>query len=559
MSRYAAQMFEWDERQGLNMKEYFRLYKDRFPMLGVILEGWYGDTRFDCYDNLQVVRIHCYSSQPRVVIRDSNSSDFRFLTLPVDSQVKFQLVMGPNKFGNIKTMDFLLDNHELPFLVKLACHEDHQFKIGTTRCSASSFGNLLITEKYLEHYYIVNCIDGADPKMNTIVNLIYLTENLSMAPVTGLKNRPKADFDAYMGKLDKEAAGIVYDRKMGNPDFAEYDTRKIDPMTGDGGIPTIDPPAIPGQILEEDGDYIEIPPELPTRSKPHLEPQSLATQDPAHKDPAHKAPTQIDPTHKDPTHKDPKHKDPKHKDPKHKDIKHKEPKHKEKPAKAEKKPAPVCAKKPKPPPAVQSPLAVAVNVSWEKNPDLPARRPQPPPSNAPLCKQGAVPYVNTSVGRATVRPFPKNSMAPAVHDVTDDAGCYELVGTADAVYSEAYGDVIPVSKGSENKSHISDGNYVKLGMSAVTPSSYLMTQILNTDQDTTSTNMEKIKTLTMNEIGDILRLLKLDEYVDTFQDNQVDGAILTSLKRDDLVNELGMTKLQATRLFMYMSEGHIPK
>ncbi|XP_052251281.1 uncharacterized protein LOC127858302 isoform X2 [Dreissena polymorpha] len=394
--------------------------------------------------------------------------------------------------GNIKTIDFLLDNHELPFLVKLACHEDHQFNIGTTRCKASSFGNLLITEKYLEHYYMVNCIDGADPKMNPIVNLIYLTENLSMAPVTGLKNRPDADFDAYMGKLDQEAEGIVYDRKMGNSDFAEYDTRKIDPMTGDGGIPTIDPPEIPGQILEEDGDYNEIPPELPTRSKPLSEPQSLTTQDPAHKDPKQKDPTQKDPTNKDPTNKFPKHKDPKHKDSKHKDPKHKDPKHKDKPAKAEKKPAPVCAKKPKPSPTVQSPIAVAVNVSEEKNPDLPARRPLPPPTNTSQCKQGAVPYVNTSVGRATVRPFPKNSMEPAVHDVTEDAGSYELVGTEDAVYSEAYGDVIPVSKESENTSHISYGNYVKLGMPAVTPSSYLMTQILNTDQDTTSTNMENI-------------------------------------------------------------------
>lgn len=58
---------------------------------------------------------------------------------------------------------------------------------------------------------------------------------------------------------------------------------------------------------------------------------------------------------------------------------------------------------------------------------------------------GAVPYVNTSGGRATVRPFPKNSMEPAVNDVTDDAGSYELVGTADAVYSEAYGDVMYVA------------------------------------------------------------------------------------------------------------------
>ncbi|KAH3819339.1 hypothetical protein DPMN_121072 [Dreissena polymorpha] len=107
-------------------------------------------------------------------------------------------------------------------------------------------------------------------------------------------------------------------------------------------------------------------------------------------------------------------------------------------------------------------------------------------------------------------------MEPAEHDVTDDAGSYELVGTADAVYSEAYGDVIPVSKESENTSHISYGNYVKLGMSALTPSSYLMAQILKTDQGTKSINMDKIKTLTMNEIDYILRLLKLHEYIETF-------------------------------------------
>ncbi|KAH3709090.1 hypothetical protein DPMN_068550 [Dreissena polymorpha] len=44
------------------MKELFRIYKDRFPMLGVILEGWYGDTRFDCYDNLQLEILSPWSS-----------------------------------------------------------------------------------------------------------------------------------------------------------------------------------------------------------------------------------------------------------------------------------------------------------------------------------------------------------------------------------------------------------------------------------------------------------------------------------------------------------------
>ena len=62
-----------------------------------------------------------------------------------------------------------------------------------------------------------------------------------------------------------------------------------------------------------------------------------------------------------------------------------------------------------------------------------------------IASLGAAPYVNTSVGRATVRPFPKYNMEPAVHDATDDSDSYELVGTADAVYSEPYGDVMYVA------------------------------------------------------------------------------------------------------------------
>lgn len=93
----------------------------------------------------------------------------------------------------------------------------------------------------------------------------------------------------------------------------------------------------------------------------------------------------------------------------------------------------------------------------------------------------------------------------------------------------------------------------------MTSAPFLITHNVHKDQNIKSANMERMKDLTINEIGDILRSLKLDEYVEIFKENHVDGAILTSLERDDLVNELGMKKLPATRLFMYMSESHITK
>jgi len=44
-----------------------------------------------------------------------------------------------------------------------------EVKIGTSKVSISSFGNLLITEKYLEHYFMVNLMhEGKIKKIREI-------------------------------------------------------------------------------------------------------------------------------------------------------------------------------------------------------------------------------------------------------------------------------------------------------------------------------------------------------------------------------------------------------
>lgn len=65
--------------------------------------------------------------------------------------------------------------------------------------------------------------------------------------------------------------------------------------------------------------------------------------------------------------------------------------------------------------------------------------------------------------------------------------------------------------------------------------------------------------LSIKEVGEKLIELKLEKYADVFEENQVDGEILISLSVEDLVNELGLKKLEALRLYKFAASGHIPR
>lgn len=68
-----------------------------------------------------------------------------------------------------------------------------------------------------------------------------------------------------------------------------------------------------------------------------------------------------------------------------------------------------------------------------------------------------------------------------------------------------------------------------------------------------------IRSMTITEIAERLNELNLANYIQLFKENQVDGMILANLKTDDLIQELGMKKLEAVRLKTFVESGHIPK
>lgn len=70
----------------------------------------------------------------------------------------------------------ILKDNKLPVLVRMACSRRHEFKVGTSRVTASTFGNLLITAQYLEHYFMVNLLHEGKEIRFEITSINNLTD-----------------------------------------------------------------------------------------------------------------------------------------------------------------------------------------------------------------------------------------------------------------------------------------------------------------------------------------------------------------------------------------------
>ncbi|XP_062599987.1 uncharacterized protein LOC134261576 [Saccostrea cucullata] len=76
---------------------------------------------------------------------------------------------------------------------------------------------------------------------------------------------------------------------------------------------------------------------------------------------------------------------------------------------------------------------------------------------------------------------------------------------------------------------------------------------------TNTTNAFDIEEKSIQDIGEVLCRLRLNKYVERFEEEMVDGEILAGLSVEDLQKEFNFSKLEAMRLFKYIEKGHIPK
>ncbi|KAL3891480.1 hypothetical protein ACJMK2_003742 [Sinanodonta woodiana] len=68
----------------------------------------------------------------------------------------------------------------------------------------------------------------------------------------------------------------------------------------------------------------------------------------------------------------------------------------------------------------------------------------------------------------------------------------------------------------------------------------------------------KIEQYKIKDVSEALRFLKLDKYIQRFEDEMVDGRMLRSIDGNFLRDEFKFTRVEALRLMNYVKDGHIP-
>ena len=70
---------------------------------------------------------------------------------------------------------------------------------------------------------------------------------------------------------------------------------------------------------------------------------------------------------------------------------------------------------------------------------------------------------------------------------------------------------------------------------------------------------KQLENLSVGEVSEVLKQLKLDRYVDTFRENDVDGELMSSFSKELLKEHFNFKRSESIRLLKYVETGHIPR
>ena len=520
--------------------------------MAIITEGYYGDTKFDCYDSYQVFRIHGYTSQPRVVAVDSSEArkqSHKYLTIPVDTPVKFRVVKGHQTVLGVQDLETILEENQLPVLIQAACDKKYRVKVwgkhGSEWKMVGDFGNLLITKHFEECFMMMQCLYTQDLNISGYVNLLALTPEITMTAITGFAKGTGTDndFQAYLKKLveiteeemkkykhDKNEHS--YDMKRGNPDWAFCFLETESLATGSGGETSDYAPLVPfEEVFPDTGP----PPALPPRkgqvraegqgqSKTEYHSSVVGLETAEGTEAIYE---EIDPDYiLDDAETTAKVKPD--------SLKQKKTKSKAETKRSQKKKGKEFAhleesikRRLEEQKCTEAPYKIATKVNVQSD----AKNPET--TNDMEAKTAKLNYAEDTRKSKTTNVSDDESRYVPLKRSAQESGYLKVIHDGSKVAqshdSNMYAD--PKARESKAKSEITAKGLTKLDVAK----------------------------MTIAELGESLMALKLDKHVKTFKEQLIDGAIVQDLTVDDFVKEFKLTKLESLRLAKFVATGHIPK
>lgn len=515
-----SEAFQYDEAKEVTAKEFFSLYRNQFPMMAVITEGYYGETPYDSYETSQVFRIHGYSSQPRIVVLDSSEArkqSHKYLTIPIETPVKFRVVKGHQTVGDIQELETIIEENTLPILIQPACHKMYRVKVwgnrGYDQKMVGDFGNLLVTKRFEERFMMIQCLVTQSLNICETVNLLALTPDITMAAISGFSKGTgtQEEFQTYMKRLakitddekKKKNMKHFYDMKRGNPDWGYCFLETVSLATGSGGEASEYAPLVPFEEVFPD-----------TGPPPPVPPRTVKASGLEESDQTEVIYEEIDPDY------------------------------------------------------IFDDAATSAKVKLHTVKHVKTKdKTETKRSNKNKGRDFS--HLEESIKRRVENrtrldpPYKKSSRENDLLDskkaeTTEDIRKNKMTNESDHDSGSRYVHLKHSSQGSGYLKVIHDG--VKVGHvqdSKLSPESKAHdTTVKIPPKDLTKQDVAR---MTIAQLGESLEALQLDKHVKTFKEQMIDGAIVQDLTMDDFVKEFKLTKLEALRLTKFITTGHIPK
>ncbi|XP_052761782.1 uncharacterized protein LOC128204404 [Mya arenaria] len=545
-TRYVPTMeFEVDKRD-YSVAEFYETFQDNLTRIVMVSQGFYGEITEDTFDREMIIRIQTVSKQQRVIALSEYLNHTKLISIPTVHPEKMCVVNKHNKLSKEKTMSAILSEYPLPVCVEFP--GDRTIHVDGQQISTNHLPRLELLQKFDEMFLLGNIITDGVMDPDVIHVPLYLSQ-LRLALVTGIKGVVKQKWASYQEELDNASSYIEYDLTFGNQGIAQYDPsavhsgslysyvepRVYSNLANVFQTPYVSPhetvsaivnPAYSGdnndgdagKLLGTEGTVCDgignqranVPPFSTFKGKPTppSEPNAKDSLQTVHKGKESPKVTRGIAA----------------------ELKNALQARQHTSAEPDQSPTDTSASGKGPPTAELKPMRplpaipeVDAKETWKIPERLQSRSVTKIPPTRPHTVAEYVALYSNDVPRTSIAPMQahveKKQTTPATtHHKTENIKLVRPHKTASGLKSIQQDESLPE---------------------------------VNSPDD--------VKKLKISEVCEYLKVLRLENYADVFQNNLIDGMALSTLSRDDIQQEFQMKPLEAMRLTNFAQKGHVPQ
>ncbi|XP_033727797.1 uncharacterized protein LOC117317107 isoform X2 [Pecten maximus] len=214
----------------MSVKDFYLHFKQCLPKLIMITQGYCGEVVLDTFDREQVLRIHTYSIQKRVIAKMCDGCrlpgvDGTHLSIPINYDAKFCVIKG-DKVRKEETLQDIVNKCNFPVDVQFGKSGGTTIKVGDTDKSTRQTGGqafrISLLDTHEEFFLLGNAVAGTSLYGKVTVVPVYLPD-LRLSVINGFACQPQERFDAVCRQMHNQVMkNIRFENIHGNEDIAVY-------------------------------------------------------------------------------------------------------------------------------------------------------------------------------------------------------------------------------------------------------------------------------------------------------------------------------------------------